>query len=396
MPEADNEAQSLSDEEKAEVQDDKIRSKKFYIGMIFISIIVALIFKWQLIAVGLEDVYSFQSCNGTVACLNNQATYRISFGSFLFFLIMGIATYVPSTDSDAIHLDWWCIKLVGFPALIALGFLIPNGFFDVYAEIARVVSGLFLLLQVIILIDFAHDLHEILTHANEEDGGMENMTGGERALYLGFAFSCVLVSIIGSILLYVFYPPCTQNTAFITLSLVVGLVLFCISLSEKVDVGILPPAVVFLYGVWLTFTALMSIPGEDCNLPESSGWFQLILSTIVTIFSVTYVSGQTAAKAPGVLSGGPCCKQDEEAAPRPLYWFFHWTLSLASLYVAMMLTNWGVQNDDGSVSQRSWTNVWIKLVPGWVTYLLFFWTLVAPICCPDRDFSDNNNRFEKK
>lgn len=385
----------LSEEQEQEIEDDKIRSKKFYIAMIFISIVVSLIFKWQLVALGLKDFYSFESCNGDGNCLNNQAIYRISFGTFLFFLIMGIATYLPSTDANAIHLDWWIFKLIGYPALIAVGFLIPNGFFDVYAEVARVVSGLFLLLQVIILIDFAHDAHEYLTHANE-DGGADNMTGTDRMLYLGFASICVGSAVIGSILLYVFYPPCTQNIMFISISLIVGLLLFCTSVSDKVDVGILPPAVVFLYGVWLTFTALMSIPNETCNLPESDGWFQLILSTVVTIVSVTYVSGQTATKAPGVLSGGPCCKQEDEEHPRPLYWFFHWTLAIASLYVAMMLTNWGVQNENGSVTQRSWANVWLKVVPGWLTYLLFFWTLVAPICCPNRDFTDNNNRFDKK
>lgn len=175
------EVQNESEDEASD--DDKIRSKKFYIGMIFVSIITCIIFRIPMVSKNLLNLYSFKNCDGNEVCLGNQCVYRISFGAFIFFLMMGIATYVPSTDAAAIHMDWWIFKILGFPALIGLGFLIPNGFFTIYAEIARVISGFFLLLQILILVDFAYDLHEHLTHEGDED----EMAGLEKCMYLGLS-----------------------------------------------------------------------------------------------------------------------------------------------------------------------------------------------------------------
>jgi hypothetical protein len=64
---------------------------------------------------------------------------------------------------------------------------------------------------------------------------------------------------------------------------------------------------------------------------------------------------------------------------------FHVIMSLASCYLAMLLTNWATY-DTTAVAGVGTTSMWIKFVCQWVTFGLFLWTLIAPLCCPDRTF----------
>jgi hypothetical protein len=71
------------------------------------------------------------------------------------------------------------------------------------------------------------------------------------------------------------------------------------------------------------------------------------------------------------------------------YVYFHVVMTLASLYMAVFLTNYGrAQVGNGSYIQfeTSALTVWIKLVASWVTWLVYIWTLIAPRLFPDREF----------
>ncbi len=48
-----------------------------------------------------------------------------------------------------------CLQIVLYLFLLVLSWLIPNPFYEVYVHIARVISGIFLFLQILILLDFA-------------------------------------------------------------------------------------------------------------------------------------------------------------------------------------------------------------------------------------------------
>jgi len=68
-------------------------------------------------------------------------------------------------------------------------------------------------------------------------------------------------------------------------------------------------------------------------------------------------------------------------------WFFHLIMLSAALYMAMLLTNWGTGTDSGSTRSTGLTSLWIKVATQWLTYLLYLWTLIAPVVCKSRDFS---------
>ena len=81
---------------------------------------------------------------------------------------------------------------------------------------------------------------------------------------------------------------------------------------------------------------------------------------------------------------------DEKQGVAYNYTFFHLIFGLASMYVAMLINGWStVDSETGDLVMvgHSWTSVWVKVVSSWITYLLYYWTLVAPILLPDRDWS---------
>ncbi|RIA99026.1 serine incorporator/TMS membrane protein [Glomus cerebriforme] len=70
------------------------------------------------------------------------------------------------------------------------------------------------------------------------------------------------------------------------------------------------------------------------------------------------------------------------------YTFFHFIFAIAAMYVAMLLTSWNTITMTGNeklvVIGKSYTIVWVKVISGWVCFLLYYWSLVAPALFPDR------------
>jgi hypothetical protein len=78
---------------------------------------------------------------------------------------------------------------------------------------------------------------------------------------------------------------------------------------------------------------------------------------------------------------------DEEVSYN--YSFFHLIYALASMYVAMLLTdwNWVTLGDDKHVLiGKSWTATWVQIITSWIALLLYVWTTIAPAVWTDRDW----------
>jgi hypothetical protein len=89
--------------------------------------------------------------------------------------------------------------------------------------------------------------------------------------------------------------------------------------------------------------------------------------------------------------------EDEAEGVAYNYSFFHLIFVLASMYLAMLLTNWNTitiipgqnESDDGmlAVIGKSWAAVWVKVVSSWLVMGLYAWTLLGPMIFPDREWS---------
>jgi len=87
-------------------------------------------------------------------------------------------------------------------------------------------------------------------------------------------------------------------------------------------------------------------------------------------------------------------RDDERTGTRYNYSWFHLIFAIASMYVAMLLTDWNVvshrpisgqTNPDADVYiGRSEVAMWMRVVSGWVCMVLYMWSLLAPVFIPDR------------
>lgn len=362
-----------------------------------------------------------------------QAVYRLSMGNWLFFTTMAIALLGVRYKSDKrdqyLHHGNWLVKLGLWLAFCVLPFFFPNGLVAAYGWLARLGSGIFLVVQMVILLDFTQTWND--TWVAMED---------ERYLYALLAATVAAgvgtLSVVG-VLFYWFNPSgggdCSFNITAIVLVILLAVLLPAASLHPKATNGSLfPAAVVSLYCAYLCYSALQSEPHDyECNslgrrLSAASG-STLALGMAVTLASVVWsalrTGSNTEAFLGGLASSSAATEQlllarDEEEgtsagldgqAPRqqpamssgaglsaavadfePVtynYSWFHAIFALASMYIAMLMTGWGAGAEEKDLLDVGWASVWVKLVTMVATGALYLWTLVAPSILSDRDFS---------
>lgn len=383
--------------------------------------------------------YAYQGC-ANEACGGNQAVYRLSFSLALFFLVISFT----SCCFPSIHQNMWGVKLLSLFIGTAGTFFVPNDVFSGYAEVARVVAILFLLLQVLILIDFAFDLNEYMlgkagmgSDDNVRMDDLENPVCWQR-LYALLGIGMVVVAVACTGVIYQYYGGCDFNLGMTTITLIVGVVGVICSLHGRIGRGLLPPAFVFMYNVYMLWTALSNNPEKTCNPSysdtTSQGAGSVVIGLALASFSLTWTTFSASRSAGGLFSRDPEDEEetlqvvvkepvtaggeiidgdaetgkgkdtatvvDEEdgavqtAKPAKNQWFFHFIMAMGSFYMAMLLTNWGNSDTTGMSTYNTEISVesmWVKLASQWLSFLLFFWVLFAPVIFPGRNFQDTNN-----
>lgn len=107
----------------------------------------------------------------------------------------------------------------------------------------------------------------------------------------------------------------------------------------------------------------------------------------------------TSATAPeGDEESGPSKARAVVAAPAEVdpaspavhgSWAFHLVMAVGGAYLAMLLTNWGSAYGDGTPAANTETSslsMWVRLASQLVTWALYGWVLLAPVCFPGREF----------
>lgn len=184
--------------------------------------------------------------------------------------------------------------------------------------------------------------------------------------------------------------------------------------SAQPKSGLLQASIISLYASYLTLSALSNQPtdqgeeicGSSLGTIKNSEKVALVVGLLVMFILVIYASIRTVGSADKLAPAGPSSsstKDDEEKGQQLIndeedsvaysYSFFHFIYFLASLYIMMMLTNWySPQGSKLEEYQRTIGSLWVKMVSCWLGFLLYLWTLLAPICFPGRDFSSTLSR----
>ncbi|OWR43247.1 probable serine incorporator isoform X2 [Danaus plexippus] len=361
-------------------------------------------------------------CDNAVGYL---AVYRICFATCLFFILMALLMIGVRSSKDpraGIQNGFWGIKYLIVIGGIIGAFFIPEGSFASTWMVFGMIGGFcFIVIQLILIIDFAHSWAEKWVSNYEET----QSRGWYSALLLAM-LSCYALTLTGIVLLYVFYTKpdgCDLSKFIISFNLILVVVASAISILPSVQEyqprsGLLQSAVVSLYVMYLTWSAL-SNSAAPCNASitdenESSFDKQSIIGLVIWVCSVLYSCVRTASSSSKITmsehilakdgatgEGGLIANEEgdggeagaketkvydnEDDAVAYSWSFFHVVFALATLYIMMTLTNW--YNPSSQLSKSNVASMWIKITSSWLCIGLYIWTLVAPAVLPDRDFS---------
>jgi hypothetical protein len=190
-------------------------------------------------------------------CIYRQLIYRASFSLFILFLFLAVV----SAASDYANRGFWILKFGAAIGIFIAFWWADNPFFSGWAELARVVSFGWLVIQGLLLIDFCHDAHDILMTSKNENG--EDTTP-----YMSYVFLSLVglaLAILGLVFLFMDYTGCGLGMFFVILTVVMGVITLVASLTDAVAKGLLTPCLLFAYSVFMCWYALLSSPDDSCN-----------------------------------------------------------------------------------------------------------------------------------
>ncbi|XP_013410460.1 probable serine incorporator [Lingula anatina] len=380
------------------------------------------------------------------------SVYRVCFAMAAFFFLLMLIMINVKTSKDpraGIQNGFWGIKIL---VLIGVGvgaFFIPGGANAIVFMWFGMVGGfLFIIIQLILLIDFAHSWNEKWVGNYEE-----NENKGWFAGLLFFTIVFYLVAITAVVLFYVFYTSggdCSLHKFFISFNLILCVVISIVAILPKIQEaqprsGLLQAAIITCYVMYLTWSAMSNNPDKLCNPSLSSildGTYnkqnstasagdltgtphfdgESIVALLIFLLAVLYSSIRSSSSSQvgkitlsggtentylkesssdeamlGAKEGNTNSGNDDEESGRNTYdneeegvaysySFFHFMMMLAALYVMMTLTNWYRPSSDLSSMNANQPSMWVKISSSWLCIVLYLWTLIAPVVLPNRDF----------
>ena len=259
-----------------------------------------------------------EDCDGLYVneCIANQVIYRASCILTFFFLAMAIC----ASYSDSLNRGMWGLKiLVVFGVFIGFWYG-SNSFFSGFAEVARILSFFWLLIQGLLVLDMAHDAHDmIMLKAEAEEKSSNGSSSIWKLTYIFFTLCFLTMGIIG--LNYLFqadggYTGCGTGSFAVIFGLIVCLTQLILSVLNSVNRGILTPCIMFAYATFCVWYALLSSPDIECNpsaLENNSEsksaalWLVISLSMCILLFCVingTRIMQIFMVSGEGVLESG--------------------------------------------------------------------------------------------
>ena len=350
---------------------------------------------------------------GSDIFIQDQIIHRSTLALSIFHLGMAMCTFSRSSLSKVCFSSWWCAKLLCLLGMnAAFLFWLPSEVITTYLSISQVGSVLFLITQIIILIDFAYTLNETLVRYDEE-------RGSTLWRILNLFISCGFMGCMFGFIVYLFVYSFPVHAFFTLLFQLIQIVL---SISDVAKHGtLLTSSIVGVYTSFLCFSGLLF------HFSPSFENFDQVVHVLISVCSLCFAAHSTSqtnifhtiettktqfhqlsnlnssepmihheelgmdydnenentnrvevgrGQSPIVNHSTNSNTKDQFSRDSP---FFHLMFCVCSMYMGLMCTDWR------SVSALS--NSMIKIISQWVCSALYIWTLLAPCVFQNRDFS---------
>jgi len=348
-----------------------------------------------------EKIFDCQTNNDTngnaLACFKNTAVSRLSFGYSFFHLLLTLL-FLRSDDKQSawqedLHFYYWWLKIPILVVFLGVSFFfLPRPFLDIFYYFAATGGAVFLLVQIILLVDFSYTWHE--TWASYETRTWNILIWVTTVIFYLISIAVAVISYF-----YLLETAWFRNVIVLTETIVSCLVVSLISLHPKIERGsLLISSVLTLYCLLIIASAMAgSTTRASTTLIENYIYIVAMasLSSMIAVFysSLYYFSAHRYLYTPegnssGYLrvtiateDGGSFSEEpllETNRSPYSLY-KFHFVFAFGGLYLGMVFTNWETTKEAMDISYDNNLAYWIKFAVQVTTVVLYAWSLLAPL-----------------
>ncbi|KAI0303642.1 serine incorporator/TMS membrane protein [Multifurca ochricompacta] len=252
--------------------------------------------------------YIKMDCEGG-KCYGVLAVHRVCFALSLFHIILSISLIGVRDTRDkraAIQNGWWGPKVLLWLVFIIMSFFIPNDFFVFWGNYVSLIGAtLFILLGLVLLVDFAHSWSETCLE-NWENSNNSNLW---QWILIGSTASMYLATFAMTGVLYAYFTSsgCSLNRFFISFNLALTIIISIVCIHPTVQEhnprsGLAQSGMVAVYCTYLVMSAVGNHTHETCN-PFRSGAASgtrtsvLVLGAALTFLAIAYSTTRAATQS---------------------------------------------------------------------------------------------------
>jgi len=365
-----------------------------FVTFAFLAVIFDLVGDDQIIKL---PSYSATDC--AESCARSGAIFRVGLCLVIFFSIHLIILCIPGTGCFQTFV--FLLKFVLLSALVIWSFWWENSPVEKFADCARWFAWLFLVMQGLTLINWGWDSHDaMMARMNGEDG--DDADPKLKYCYIGI---CVAITLASFIMNGFFFGEYTGSgdecsTPKTLLSFTIIYCAFEIVASYLIVYGNgFVSSVVMMYVTLLSFQALATYTNHNCESPSWSNDAPKYIGLVILIGALSYVGHERRLlnqeelndienEDADIKSGNKTAGDaHNNLTMRKMNLLFHLTMTMASFYITMIMTDWGY---DG-ISDTRWyglgANTWLISLAQWFIMLIYIWFLFAPMILQNREFA---------
>lgn len=243
-------------------------------------------------------------------CYGLLAVHRICFALALFHGILSMTLIGVKDTRDkraAIQNGWWGPKVLIWLLLVVLTFLIPNGLFIFWGNYMSLIGAtLFILLGLVLLVDFAHSWSETCLEkweASDSNLWQYILVGSTIGMYIG------AITLTG--VMYAFFASdgCTSNRFFISFNLALCALITILCVNPAIQEanprsGLAQSSMVAVYCTYLIMSAVANhsdAVNTKCNpLQERASAARtttVVIGAIFTFLTIAYCTSRAATQS---------------------------------------------------------------------------------------------------
>mmetsp|Transcript_703 Transcript_703/g.1454 ORF Transcript_703/g.1454 Transcript_703/m.1454 type:complete len:412 (+) Transcript_703:141-1376(+) len=324
-------------------------------------------------------------CAGDVdssGCWKDQSIYRAQAGGTLVYLLL-LLLYV-SGCKDGASRSYSIGKFMAVAVLWLVGLLLPNYIYTSYGSFVTVAAAVFLVVQSVLLIDFAYTWNEVW-HTKAEDARRRDIFGhGYRNWIIAILVASALLLVGAGATTGLLLKLYVSGRAMVISAMVLAMVCLVVSITEWCEHGnLLASCVVALYIAWLLSETFAVMPNTMIALfPSWVGLLICSLSLVVLMQGISFDPSASSRPAAAPLSSASIESGSAAASEGTGGDTDRWGFALhccvhvaATMYIAAALA-----------PSRGTASFISHAVAVFMCLILYAWSLVAPKVLTNRQF----------